>query len=144
VFDPLPAEPLNLRDSTHTQRPALSAKQVRVVNIALWLTLASALLSFCFWWPKFSDLSRFAFLCCFPVGVYFLLGLRFSSRLRDRKFFPWFALLHFAFLCLAIYLWRVSPEKLSVHNPDFVFGFMVIEFAIFLFLTKLIRLGRVA
>ena len=69
--------------------------------------------------------------------------MQFSSRLRDRKLFPWFALLHCAFLGVAIYLWRVSPEKLSVRNGDFVFGFQVLEFGAFLLLTKLMRLGRV-
>jgi hypothetical protein len=144
VSDPLQAEPLNLRSSAPSQRPALTARQTRLVNIVLGLTGASILFSFCFWWPTFSDLSRFAYLCLFPVGLFFLLGLRFSPRLRDQKFFPWFALLHGAFLGVAIYLWQESPARLSVRNPDFIFGFQVVEFAFFLLLIKLLRLGKVA
>jgi len=136
------AELLNLRSSVPSQRPALTAMQTRFVNIVFGLTGASILFSFCFWWPTFSDLSRFAYLCLFPVGVLFLLGLRFSRQLRDRKSFPWFALLHCAFLGVAINLWRVSPAKLSVRNPDFIFGFQVLEFAVFLLLIKLMRLGK--
>ena len=136
------AEPLNLRSSVPSQRPALTAKQTRVVNIVLGLTGASILFSFCFWWPTFSDLSRFAYLCLFPVGLLFLLGLRFSRQFRDRKSFPWFALLHCAFLGVAVYLWHVSPAKLSVRNPDFIFGFQVLEFGVFLLLIKAMRLGK--
>ena len=133
---------LNLRSSVPSQRRALTAMQTRFLNIALGLTGASVLFSFCVWWPKFSDLSRFAYLCLFPVVVFFLLSLRFSRQLRDRRFFPWFALLHCAFLGVAIYLWRVSPAKLSVRNPDFIFGFQVLEFGVFLLVIKLMRLGR--
>jgi hypothetical protein len=140
----LQAEPLSLRSSTPLQRPVLTASQRLLANIVLGLTGASILLSFCSWWPTFSDVSRFAYLCLFPVGVFFLLGLRLSRNLRDQKFFPWFALLHCAFLGIAIYLWQVSPVKLSVRNPDFIFGFQVVEFALFLLLIRLLRLGRVA
>jgi hypothetical protein len=136
------AQPLNLRGSVPSQPPALTVMQTRFLNIVLGLTGASILFSFCFWWPTFSNLSRFAYLCLFPVGVLFLLGLRFSRRLRDQKSFPWFALLHCAFLGVAIYLWRVSPAKLSVRNPDFIFGFQVLEFGVFLLLIKLMRLGK--
>jgi len=139
----LQAEPLNLRGSP-SQRPVLTARQKRLVNIVFGLTGASILFSFCSWWPTFSDLSRFAYLCLFPVGVFFLLGLRLSRNLRDQKAFPWFGLLHVAFLGIAIYLWQASPARLSVRNPDFIFGFQVIEFALFLLLIKLLRLGRIA
>jgi hypothetical protein len=44
--------------------------------------------------------------------------------------------LHCAFLGIVIYLWRVSPARLSVHNPDFVFGFEALEFAVFLLLRE--------
>jgi hypothetical protein len=143
VSGPLQAEPLNLRSSP-SERPALTARQRRLGNLVLGLTGASILLSFCFWWPTFSDLSRFAYLCLFPVGVFFLLDLRFSRNLRDQKFFPWFALLHCAFLSIAIYLWQLSPARLSVRNPDFIFGFQVVEFALFLLLIRVLRLGRVS
>jgi hypothetical protein len=36
----------------------------------------------------------------------------------------------------------VSPAKLSVRNPDFIFGFQVLEFGVFLLVIKLMRLGR--
>lgn len=140
----LQEEPLNLRSSARSQRPALTARQNLLVNVILGLTGASILFSFCFWWPTFSDLSRFVYLCLFPVGVFFLMGLRLSRQLRDQKFFPWFALLHCAFLGIAIYLWHLSPTRLGVRNPDFVFGFQVVEFALFLLLIRLLRRGRVA
>ena len=114
------AEPLNLRGAG-SPRPALTAKQTRLLWIVLGVTFTTVLLSYCFWWPRFSDLCRFAFLCCFPAGI-FLLGLACCSQKRDRKFFPWFVLLYCTLLGIAIYLWRVSPAKLSVRNGDFALG----------------------
>jgi len=129
------AEPLEIIGSAFSPKPALTPKQRRSVRIVLGVTVATSVLSFLFWWPTFADVCRFAFLVCFPAGL-FLLGLRYSSQSRDHQLLPWLALLHCAFLGIVIYLWRVSPARLSVHNPDFVFGFEALEFAVFLLLRE--------
>ena len=73
------AEPLNLRGAG-SPRPALTAKQTRLLWIVLGVTFTTVLLSYCFWWPRFLDLCRFAFLCCFPAGISLQgLGVLFSE-----------------------------------------------------------------
>jgi hypothetical protein len=93
-------------------------------------------MSCCFWWPTFSDVSRFAFLCYFPAIFPFCFGVvRWIPQLDGRGKRRIVAIVlagHCALLAGSVFLWRAGSGNFNIRNPDFVFSFMAVEVALFM------------
>jgi len=102
-------------------------------RIAALAVLAFGIFSLMFWWPRFSDYSRFALICCFPAVFPFCHSLVRSlpglHKHAARKVLSIMIAIHCALLVSAVFLWMAFPSSVSIRNPDLVFAFMAVEVA---------------
>ena len=121
-------------------RPLLDQRHGTLGTLAV---TALGLFSLAYWWPRFADFARFAFLCCFPVIFPFCYGMvrsgSFSHDPRKRRIVTVILAFHCVLLVGVALFWKAFPSKLSIRNQDFVFGFMAIEFAAMILLARLVR-----
>ncbi len=121
-----------------------SATADRLNKLATAFVTALAFSSFAFWWPRFSNIARFAFLSCFPaIFPFFFALVRSKGGLREprnRRAVITMAVIHCVLLLGLIFAWRAFSANVSIGNPDTVFGFMAVEVTAVIFLGRI--LGR--
>ena len=112
-------------------------------KLAALIVTALALSSFAFWWPAFATVARFAFLCCFPAIFPFCYALaRSAPGLREpqkHRALAIMAIIHCVLLTGLVFAWRVFSTRVTIGNPDVVFGFMAVEAAVMILLVRLTR-----
>lgn len=112
-------------------------------KLAALIVTALALSSFAFWWPTFATVARFAFLCCFPAIFPFRYALVRSPltlrEARKHRALATMAIIHCVLLAGLVFAWRALSTRVTIGNPDVVFGFMAVEVTVMILLARLTR-----
>jgi hypothetical protein len=115
--------------------------QDRLATVGTWAFLCLGLMSLCYWWPIFADVSRLAFLCYFPAVFPFGCGIvhgvpRLDSRRRLRILRIMIAV-HCSLLAALAIAWRMRPDIFSISKELPVFGFLVVDFVAMYVIVRL-------
>ena len=129
------------RNSSDQYSDMQSQRRISLERMTALIVIALGISSMFYWWPRFSNFSRFAFISCFPAVFPFLFALlRLSGSLRAariRNLVNAMLVIHCALLVIAILLWRGFPNSINIDNPDLIFVFMAVEVGAMKLLTHL-------